>query len=111
MCNFEYFYEAKSYDLVRKNIQKCTLKSFFWLNNTYNKNEGFMEEKIIFIYCLCYDYLKYINHVERDSYKITDAEILTIVLVASVFFYGNHETARLFLKEHGYIMNMLSIVN
>ena len=48
---------------------------------------------------------------ERDSWhieKMTDAEVMTVVIVASRFFYGNIERAREMLKENGYISRMLS---
>ena len=38
---------------------------------------------------------------------MSDAEVMTTSIVAAVFFSGNMETARTFLKEQGYIPNML----
>jgi len=39
---------------------------------------------------------------------MNDAEIMTTALIASLFFRGNHESARSLLKQHGYIPHMLS---
>ena len=39
---------------------------------------------------------------------MNDAEIMTTALVASLFFRGNHESARAMLKQHGYIPHMVS---
>ena len=36
------------------------------------------------------------------------AEILTTAFTAALFFRGNHESARAMLKQHGYILYMLS---
>jgi len=39
---------------------------------------------------------------------MNDAEIMTTALTASLFFRGNHESARALLKQHGYIPHMVS---
>ena len=39
---------------------------------------------------------------------MNDTEIMTTALIASLFFRGNHESARALLKQHGYIPHMLS---
>ena len=67
-----------------------------------------MQEKIITIYCLCADFLIAYGHNEDPQAHMTTAEVMTVALVASEFFVGNQERSRLFLKEHGYIPNMLS---
>jgi hypothetical protein len=38
---------------------------------------------------------------------MSDAEVMTTSIVAAAFFGGNMERARTFLKEQGYIPNML----
>lgn len=38
---------------------------------------------------------------------MSDAEIMTTSIMAAAFFAGNMEKSRCFLKEHGYIRNML----
>jgi hypothetical protein len=39
---------------------------------------------------------------------MSNAEVMTVALSASLFFSGNYEKSREFLSEHGYIHNMLS---
>lgn len=69
-----------------------------------------MNDQIIAIYCLCDDYLKstefFLNRWHKE--KMNDAEVITVVIVASRFFYGNIERDRQMLKEFGYIKRMLS---
>src|SRR5205823_14479951 len=67
-----------------------------------------MDDKIIVTFCLCDDLLKAIHHQEDRQCHMNDAEIMTTALVASLFFRGNHESARAMLKQHGYIPHMLS---
>jgi Transposase DDE domain len=67
-----------------------------------------MDDKIIATFCLCDDLLKAMHHQENDQCQMYDAEIMTTVLIASLFFRGNHESARAMLKQHGYIPHMLS---
>ena len=67
-----------------------------------------MQEKIITIYCLCADFLIVCGHKDDPQATMTTAEVMTTALVATWFFHGNQDYARLFLKEHGYIPKMLS---
>lgn len=70
--------------------------------------------QIIAIYCFCDDFLRL--HCKKDvllskeaaQTKMTTAEVMTVALVAATLFSGNQERSRVFLKEHGYIKNMLS---
>ena len=67
-----------------------------------------MDDKIIATFCLCDDLLKAMHHQEDRQCQMNDAEIMTTALVASLFFRGNHESARAMLKQHGYIPHMVS---
>ena len=67
-----------------------------------------MDAKIIAMFCLCDDLLKAMHHQEDRQGQMNDAEIMTTAFVASLFFRGNHESARTMLKQHGYIPYMLS---
>ena len=67
-----------------------------------------MDEQIVAIYTLINDLLKGIRHHEDRQCQMNDSEIITTALVAALYFGGNHETARAFLREKGYIQNMLS---
>jgi hypothetical protein len=39
---------------------------------------------------------------------MSDSEVLTLAIVAAMFFQGSHKNTRKFLKEYRYIPNMLS---
>jgi Transposase DDE domain len=67
-----------------------------------------MDDKIIATFCLCDDVLKAMHHQEDRQCQMNDAEIMTTALVASLFFRGNHESARAMLRQHGYIPHMVS---
>ena len=67
-----------------------------------------MDNKIIATFCLCDDLLKAMHHQEDRQGQMNDAEIMTTALIASLFFRGNHESARAMLQQHGYIPQMLS---
>jgi hypothetical protein len=67
-----------------------------------------MDDTIIATFCLCDDLLKAMHHQEDRQCQMNDAEIMTTALIASLFFRGNHESARAMLKQYGYIPHMLS---
>jgi hypothetical protein len=67
-----------------------------------------MDEKIIATYCLCDDLLKAMRHQEDSQCQMNDAEVMTTAFIAALFFRGKHESARLMLKQYGYIPHMLS---
>lgn len=67
-----------------------------------------MDDKIIATFCLCDDLLKAMQHQENRQCQMNDAEIMTTACIASLFFRGNHESARAMLKQHGYIPHMVS---
>ena len=66
-----------------------------------------MVEEIIFIYSLCSDLLNEIGFVDDKQCKMNAAEVMTVALVSAIYFHGNHDMSRKFLKAHGYICNML----
>lgn len=67
-----------------------------------------METQIIFFYCAADDLFKSMYVKEDKQIHMNNAEVVTVALTASLFFGGNWEKARIFLKEHGYIPHMLS---
>jgi hypothetical protein len=67
-----------------------------------------MDEKIIATYCLCDDLLKAMHHQEASPCQMTDAEVMTTAFIAALCFRGTHESARIMLKQYGYIPHMLS---
>jgi hypothetical protein len=60
------------------------------------------------IYCFIDDFLKAIRHTEDQRCQVTDPEVLTIAVVAMLYFGGNFEKSRLVLSELGLIKRMLS---
>lgn len=67
-----------------------------------------MDTTIVAVYVLCDDLLKSFGHQDDIRSKMLDVEVITTALVATLYFHGNFEHSRVFLKEMGYIPNMLS---
>jgi len=67
-----------------------------------------MSEQIITIYCLCADFLLVYGHKDDVQTQLTTAEVMTAALVGAWFFDGHQLLACQFLKEHGYMPEMLS---
>jgi hypothetical protein len=65
------------------------------------------KDKIISIFCLIDDILQGINHVEDIRRQVSDSEIIITAIVSSTSFYGNHSSAIKFMKQYGFIPNML----
>lgn len=56
-----------------------------------------MELQIVLIYCICDERLKSIQRVKNwCSVRISDAEVMTTVIVAMRYYNGNVESARKF---------------
>lgn len=62
-----------------------------------------MPEKIITIYCFVDELLKAIGIQDDPQAKISNAEVITIALVAAEFFTGNQQASLELLTRHGYI--------
>ena len=67
-----------------------------------------MDTQIVAVYALSDDLLRVLCHYEDPQCQMSDAEVMTTAVVAALFFGGNFELARGFLKEQGYIPTMLS---
>jgi hypothetical protein len=65
------------------------------------------KDKIIAIYCLIDDILKGINHQEDIRRRVSDSEIILTAIVSSTSFYSNHYSAVKFMKQYGFIPEML----
>jgi hypothetical protein len=65
------------------------------------------KDKIISIFCLIDDILKGIEHPEDVRRQVSDSEIILTAIVSSTSFYGNHSSAIKFMKQYGFIPNML----
>lgn len=67
-----------------------------------------MDATIVLVYCLCDDLLKSLHHREDGQCRISDAEVMTIALVAALHFGGNQALSNRFLFEQRYIKVHLS---
>ena len=67
-----------------------------------------MDEQIVAIYTLVNDILLGIGHREDSQCRMSDSEVLTTAIVAALFFGGNYEIARAFLRQKQYMPSMLS---
>ncbi len=67
-----------------------------------------MDDTIITIYCLCDDFLKANHRFDDPQIRLTTAEVMTVPLVAATFFGGNIDKTCRFLREYGYMPNMIS---
>jgi len=66
-----------------------------------------MDSQIVAVFCLCDDLLEALYHHEDQQCQISDAEVMTTAITAMLYFSGNFESARRFLKEYGYVPKML----
>lgn len=62
-----------------------------------------MDTQIILVYYLCDDLLKVMNHREDPQCQLCDAEVMTLALVAALYYGGNYAQACRFLSCHGYL--------
>jgi hypothetical protein len=67
-----------------------------------------MDGQIIAVYCLTADMLQALGHHDDGQCHLIDAEVMTIALVAALFFGGNYALACCFLQEQHYMRRMLS---
>lgn len=67
-----------------------------------------MELEITTFFVLSDELMKVMDIKEDSQVKMNNAEVITVPLTAARFFGGHIENARNFLKEHGYITDMLS---
>jgi hypothetical protein len=67
-----------------------------------------MDTQIIAVYCLCDDLLQAMNQRDDPQCQMSSAEIMTIAIVAALYFGGNFAAACRMLHEQGYMPRMLS---
>lgn len=68
-----------------------------------------MQIKIIFIYCLCDEFLKNIHYQDDTQCRMSSAEIMTFALVSALFFECNYQKTRCFFMAHKYFSRMLTL--
>ena len=66
------------------------------------------DELIITSYVIIDDVMRSLNHRSHPLAKVTDAEVLTVAVVAARYFHNNHERALWVLTELGYLSARLS---
>ena len=64
---------------------------------------------IVTVYVITDDVLRASGHRDHVLVEVSDAEVLTIAVVASMYFHNNHERTLFVLKGMGYITGSLSI--
>ena len=57
---------------------------------TIPQEDFFMDGQIIAVYCLTADMLQALGHRDDGQCHLNDAEVMTIALVAALFFGGNY---------------------
>lgn len=67
-----------------------------------------MDIQIIFIFCLCEEFLKQTGFKDDHQCKMSAAEVMTFALTAALFFQGNFRRTRLFFISHKYFSTVLS---
>lgn len=67
-----------------------------------------MVDNIVALYCITDDLLKAIGHRDDRRRELTDAEVITTALTAALYFGGNLEHSRSFMKQSGFMPRMLS---
>jgi hypothetical protein len=67
-----------------------------------------MINKRIAIVVFIEDLLKDPEHSEPAHWKMSDAKVITIVLVSAMYFSGHYEKAMSFMSSTGMVKNMLS---
>jgi Transposase DDE domain len=67
-----------------------------------------MALRIIYIYCLCDEFLKTTALKNDPQSKMTHAEIMTFGMTAALYFGGNFAKTRLFFLSHHYFNNVIS---
>ena len=63
--------------------------------------------KTVTIYVFFDDILKSMSYKEPETRKTTDAEIITVVLIAAQYFAGNIEKSLCFVRTTGLMPKML----
>ena len=60
------------------------------------------------LYCITADLLKATGHTDDARSQLMDAEVITTALIAALYFGGNIECSRCFMRSTGLMPRMLS---
>jgi hypothetical protein len=66
------------------------------------------DTRIITAYCIISDTLRKLGHKSHRLAKVTDEEVLTILVVSAMYFQNNHERALFVMYHMHYLANPLS---
>ena len=66
-----------------------------------------MDSHIVAVYCLCDDMLTALHHRDDPQCHLTNAEIMTVAIVAALVFGGNYVRAQAYLVAHHYLATAL----
>lgn len=66
-----------------------------------------MDAQIVAVFCLCDDLLRAMHHREDKQCEMSDAEVMTVAIVAALYFGGNYTRSRYLLQEQHYIPRLL----
>ncbi len=67
-----------------------------------------MDTQIVAVYGLCADMLNALHHRDDPQCHLTDAEVMTVAVVAALLFGGNYARAQAHLVQYGYLTMPLS---
>lgn len=68
-----------------------------------------MKDDIVTIYCIFDDYLLSLGYRDWCNVKWSTAEVMTCLVVAMKYFYGNINRARSYLIEHGWMPQSITL--
>ncbi len=66
------------------------------------------DQLIITAYVITDDLMKHLEHHSHVLAKVSDAEVLTVAVVAAKYFHNNHERALWVMTQSGYLSGRLS---
>jgi hypothetical protein len=75
--------------------------------NQLTEGETLMEIDIIIIYVICDEFLRAMNHHDDPQAHMSDAEVMTVALIAMLYYGGNYAKARKHLGCRHYMPHML----
>jgi len=68
-----------------------------------------MDTKMIFLFCICDEFLKAIGHKDDEQCQMFTAEVMTFAIASALFFQGNYKRARYILLNQNYFTKILSL--
>ena len=68
-----------------------------------------MDVKMIFLFCLCDEFLKAVSYHDDAQCQMSSAEIMTFAIATALFFQGNYRRGRLIFITQNYFRKILSL--